>query len=336
MSRNQRILVVVGLAISVIFLAVAFNGLNPAAVLDSIRSVNPALLIAAALWYFAAVAVIAARWGFLLLSAKRLPLSTLFRLVCIAYMGNNVYPLRAGEVLRIALLRRDEGIPLARITTTVLVERIFDGLVMLTFIVVALPLTGIASEQVNAVAAFAAPIFGMALLVFFVLAAQPGILRRLVLLVSRVLPGKLGDVARDMGEDVINGLAGLRTPAHLAGTVAFSYITWMLEASVYWIVAFAFGLQVSYPLMLLVVGVVNLAGLIPASPGQIGVYEFFVILVLTAAGVPDTTATAFALVVHVVIWLPVTLLGFYFLVRRGLGFGALAHAEELQQGAVSS
>lgn len=73
--------------------------------------------------------------------------------------------------------------------------------------------------------------------------------------------------------------------------------------------------------MLLTVGVVNLAGLIPASPGQIGVFEFFVSLVLIAVAVPDTVAHAYALVVHVVIWLPVTLVGFFFLVRQGFGLG---------------
>ena len=83
--------------------------------------------------------------------------------------------------------------------------------------------------------------------------------------------------------------------------------------------------------MLLTVGVVNLAGLIPASPGQIGVFEFFVSLVLIAVGVADTEAHAYALVVHLVIWLPVTLAGFAFLVRQGLGWGAITHARELEQ-----
>jgi uncharacterized membrane protein YbhN (UPF0104 family) len=100
---------------------------------------------------------------------------------------------------------------------------------------------------------------------------------------------------------------------------------------VYWLVSFAFNLNVGYPVMLLVVGVVNLAGLIPASPGQIGVFEFFVRTVLMAVGVDEATATAYALVVHVVIWLPVTLVGFYFLARQGLNWQAVTHARELEQ-----
>jgi len=78
------------------------------------------------------------------------------------------------------------------------------------------------------------------------------------------------------------------------------------------------------------VGVVNLAGLIPAAPGQFGVFETFVIAVLTGVGVAQGLATAYAFVVHMVIWLPVTLVGFYFLTRRGLNIGALTDQRQLE------
>lgn len=331
MRQNQRLIIIIGLVISAFFLWVAFNDLSPAAVLDHIQQANPALLALAAVWYFAAVTVISLRWRFLLLSTRAIPLRDLFQLVCIGYMGNNVYPLRAGEALRIVLLGRNHHVPIPRATTIVLTERIFDGLVMLTFIIVALGVFGVSSsETVRTVATFSAPLFLGALAVFFVLAARPEILRRLIRLVSGLLPGRLRDLVERLGEEVIAGLVGLRTPAHLAGIIVCSYGSWMLEASTYWIVARAFNLPVDYPTMLLVVGVVNLAGLIPASPGQFGVYEFFVIAVLTSVGILETTATAYALVVHLVIWLPVTLVGFIFLARQGLGWGAIAHARELE------
>ncbi len=206
----------------------------------------------------------------------------LFRLVCITYMGNNVYPLRSGEVLRVVLLQREQGVPMAAGGVVALTERIFDGIVMLTFVLVSLVTLNVASPDLRRVALITAPIFIAALLVFFALALKPNILRRLIALVSRVLPGKLGALVEKLGEDVIAGLEGLRTPRDLAGTVFFSYASWMLEASTYWIVSLAFNLNVPYTAMLLVVGVVNLAGLIPASPGQFGVYEYFAVLALGA------------------------------------------------------
>jgi hypothetical protein len=330
MSFKQRLFVALGLVVTLAFLWFAFSRLDPTAVLVNIRSAHPLPILIGAVWYFSAVAVISLRWGSLLRAIQPVPLTKLMPLVSIGYMGNNVYPFRSGEILRIWLLQRNHGIPLARSATTVIVERIFDGLVMLTFIFVALLLLDTPSPEVRTIASVTAPLFLIALAVFFVLAARPNLLRQVAAFVGGLLPGKLGGFIAHLTEDFIAGMGGLRSPTDLAATVFFSYACWLLEASVYWIVTFAFDLNLTYLQMLLVVGVVNLAGLLPASPGQWGVFEFFVSTVLIAEGAPADTALAYALVVHMVIWLPVTLLGFYFLVRQGLNLGALTRARELE------
>ena len=72
----------------------------------------------------------------------------MFPIVCIGYMGNNIYPARAGEVLRAYVLRRTEGVPITASLATILVERIFDGVVMLGFVFVNLPeLSGLTSDS---------------------------------------------------------------------------------------------------------------------------------------------------------------------------------------------
>lgn len=331
MNRKQQIAVAIGVIISLIFLWVAFRNLQPEAMLDELSRVQVGWLLVGAITYFGAVAVITLRWRFLLNAIKSISMRALYPLVCIGYMGNNIYPFRSGEALRIYLLKRNHDVPIVKGATTVVIERVFDGLVMLTFIVVSLSLVDVVSQDVQRVATFAAPIFLLALLVFFVLAARPDWLRRLVNGVSSLLPGKLGDLVRGISDDIIAGLEGLRSPAQLAGAVISSYATWMIEATVYWMVAAAFQLDASYALMLLVIGTVNLAGLIPASPGQLGVFEFFASAVLIAAGIEETLALSYAITVHIVIWLPVTLAGFAFLVREGLNLRALAKARELEQ-----
>jgi len=335
MKINKWAAASVGILISAVFLWIAFRNLKPEDVLGVIQTANVAWLALATAVFFISALLIAWRWGFLLRSIKPVPLGYLMQLVMIGYMGNNVYPFRTGEILRIVLLQRYQQIAVARSTMTVIVERVFDGLVMLTFILISVNLLGISSPEIQAMARFGTPLFLLALAAFFVLAMRPNVLRRVLHLISRFLPGKLHTVIEHLGEEIITGLEGLRTPADLAGTVFASYASWGVQAILYWMVAFAFNLDVNLATMFLVVGVVNLAGLVPASPGQIGVFEFFTGLVLTAVGVNETQAHAYALVVHVVIWLPVTLLGFYFLVRQGLGWDAITHAQELEQSAVS-
>jgi uncharacterized protein (TIRG00374 family) len=331
MSNRKRWIVALGIVISGVFLWIAFHDLKPEAVLASIQQVNMIWLAAATVVFFVSLVLIALRWQYLLRAIAPVSLSSLVQLVSIGYMGNNVYPFRSGEVLRIVLLQRNDGVPMMKTATTVVIERIFDGLVMLSFIVISLSLLDVSSQEIRQVASFTAPIFLAAMVVFILLAAKPGVVKRLLELVSHLLPGRLGEILLRIGEDVVGGLAGLRSPADLVGAILSSFLSWGVHAVVYWMVAFAFQLEVTYVVMLLAVGVVNLVGLIPASPGQIGVFEFFVGLVLRAVGVDEASATAYALVAHVVIWLPVTLAGFYFLARQGLNWQAVTHARELEQ-----
>lgn len=329
-SRSKRTAISIGLLVSAALLFFTFRGLRPEQFLNNLRQLHLPLLVIAVLIYFLAVAVIALRWQFLLRAAQRIPLHSLIRIVTIGYMGNTVYPLRAGEALRAYLLHRNHQVPFARASATILVERVFDGLVMLSFVLLGLLLTDVQSAQVKTIAAVTAPLFAGAVLVLFFLAAQPNRLRQLIHSLLSILPQQIGTAIGDISEDIIAGLRGLRSRAYLTGAGASSFVTWALEAIVYWVVMFAFGLELSYPLALLIVGTVNLAGLIPVSPGQVGVYEFVASAILIAAGLPAATAAAYAVVAHIIVALPVTVVGFVFLVRQGMGWSDIKSVRELE------
>lgn len=332
MLKNTKWLAAgLGIGISAVFLWLAFRDLKPEDVWAYIQTADFAWLIIGAAVYFIGVTLISLRWHFLLRAIQFVSLRALVPLVTIGYMGNNVYPFRSGEFLRVYLLRRNHRFPGMKAMTTVIVERVFDGLVMLSFIALALLLGEITAPPIKRIVVIAAPLFLSAVLVFFLLAARPKTLRQLLHTFGRFVPGGLHHTLTRIADEVTAGLEGLRSPSNLAGAALSSFASWMVEAVVYWIVAWAFHLNLDYSVMLLTVGVVNLAGLIPASPGQIGVFEVFVSLVLVAAQVAPEQARAYALVVHVVIWLPVTLVGFYFLARQGLGWSAITHARELEK-----
>ena len=70
---------------------------------------------------------------------SRSPPPDLFPTVAIGYFGNNILPARAGELLRAVVLKKDEQIPISASLATIIVERVFDGVVMLGFVFVNLP-----------------------------------------------------------------------------------------------------------------------------------------------------------------------------------------------------
>jgi uncharacterized protein (TIRG00374 family) len=334
--NRKRLIVAVGLMISLFFLWLALRNLKPEEFFASLQNVQVGWIAVGTVVYFGAVLIISLRWQFLLRPIQAVPLLSLASIVCVGYMGNNVYPLRAGEALRIYLLRRNHNVPAARSTTVVIVERVFDGIVMLAFIFTALLTVQTQSDAVNKVATIAAPLFFVAMAVFFILAARPDLLRRFVKLILRVVPGRLHEIIEHLSEEVIHGLEALRTPVNLIGAVITSFLSWGVEALVYWMVMKAFGFDLPYAAALLTVGTVNLAGLIPASAGGFGVYEFFVTAVLTALGVSPSSAAAYAIVVHLVIWLPVTLVGFALLTRMGLGWSTVTEAQEKEKRAAAN
>ena len=71
----------------------------------------------------------------------------------------------------------------------------------------------------------------------------------------------------------------------------------------------AFGIDVPPAAWALVLFSVNLAILLPSTPGQVGVLEAGGVLALTMAGVPPAPALAFALAYHAVHLVPTTALG---------------------------
>ena len=78
-------------------------------------------------------------------------------------------------------------------------------------------------------------------------------------------------------------------------------------------------------------GVVNLATTLPSAPGYVGTFDAPGIEVLTLYGVREAVATAYTLVLHAALWLPVTLLGAYYMFREGLGWSDFGKAVQMAE-----
>ena len=106
----KRIYLGIGVAISAVFLWLALRGLELSEVWRDLQTANYWWLLPGVVVYFMAVWVRTWRWDYMLRPLKHIPLRRLFPVVVIGYMGNNIYPFRAGEVLRSYVLRRQEDV----------------------------------------------------------------------------------------------------------------------------------------------------------------------------------------------------------------------------------
>jgi glycosyltransferase 2 family protein len=95
-----------GLLISGFFLWLALRGLHLGEVWQEMLAANYVWLIPSVATYFVAVWARTWRWDYMLRPLKHISRAPPLPVVVIGYMGNNVYPLRAGEVLRSYVLQR--------------------------------------------------------------------------------------------------------------------------------------------------------------------------------------------------------------------------------------
>lgn len=316
-----------GVAISLIFLFFALRGLHLDDMWATLRAANYWWLLPGILAYFLGVWARAWRWHYLLRPVQAVSTATMFPIVAIGYMGNNIYPARAGEVLRALVLKRRTGVPVSASLATIIVERIFDGVVMLAFIFINLNelarLTGSAaifgSVSIQQVALFGTLAFGGALLVFLLAAMFPRTAHGLAdTLIRRLVPARWQEKTLSITGHFLGGLESLRSPRDALMIFVTSVVIWLFETAKYWFVMHAFPFEVSFFALMLMNGVVNLATTIPSAPGYVGTFDAPGIAVLMAYNVPQAIATGYTLVLHVALWLPITALGAYYLAREGL------------------
>ncbi len=314
-----------GVAISLFFLYFALRGLQFGDVWETLEEANYLWLIPGVLIYLIGVIARAWRWHYLLRPVKSIPTTTLFPITAIGYMGNNIYPARAGEVLRAIVLKKFEGVAISASLATIIVERVFDGVVMLGFVFLNLPelarLTVSSGfvGNIQTLALWGAGIF-LGVLIFFLLAGMyPERTIWFVKWISQyVIPARFREQVIGLAGNFLGGLKALKSPRDVLMIFLTSIVIWLLETGKYWFVMQAFPLEVSFFTLMLMNGIVNLATTIPSAPGYVGTFDAPGIAVLQAYGVDKAIAAGYTLVLHVALWVPITALGAYYLARAGI------------------
>ncbi len=326
-----------GILISAVLLYLALRGLQLDKVWESLKSARYIWLLPGIAVYFIGVWVRSWRWHYLLRPLKKIPTRTMFPIVTIGYMGNNIYPARAGEVLRAVILKQREDVPVSASLATVIVERIFDGVVMLAFVF--LNLGELAKLQTDSgivgniqqVAFWGAIVFIGALAVFLLAAMFPQVTEKIVnWMIQKFLPERFREKVGQIASRFLTGLESLRSPQEALMIFFTSFLIWLLETGKYWFVMHAFNFEVSFFALMLMNGIVNLATTIPSAPGYLGTFDAPGIALLSAYGVPPEMATGYTLVLHAALWFPITALGAFYYFRQPLRWGS-KEVEKIQE-----
>ncbi|TAJ16531.1 MAG: flippase-like domain-containing protein [Dehalococcoidia bacterium] len=324
----------IGLGVSALCVALLFARVDRHELIEAVRDIQPLWLLPALALLAASLWVRAARWAVIVRPVRAISTRDAASLLVIGYAANNVLPARAGEVVRSVLFQRRHGGSALTALATIVVERVFDGAVLAVFLAAALA-SGTSSGPLRALALIAGAGFSALLVGLAALSAWPAPVRGLIDRVLRLTPGGLRVRLESLSVRFLDGLVPVRGLSTWTRVFALTTGSWALEAACYWAVGEAFGLALSPWAYLGICGAANLAIAAPSTSGGIGPYEFFAREVTVALGVASGLATAYALVLHAVVLIPVALAGVVLLWREQLGLRTLM-TTELPPGPVGS
>jgi uncharacterized protein (TIRG00374 family) len=305
--RRRWVLGLLGLAISILFIALLVRQVDAARLLDELRRVSLGRLslalgtMAGALW------MMSLRSGVLLAPLHRFGQGRLFKAILVVLGGNNVLPMRIGELLRVAYLARHGSLSYSSCLAVVGIERLLDiGVIALLFFallpiaVVPLPRTAVLVGVALAAA------LGLGALV--ALARWPGRFVAACRALARVAGQR---VSRWVGATVqrfADGLSSLRSVGRIVGAFCLTLGYWVFQLATMRVFLWAFDLALPWyaPGVLLVFIIFGVA--LPSSPAYVGTYHYFAQRALTLMGVEVNTATSVSIISHAAAVVPITLL----------------------------
>lgn len=327
---RSKLLFPLGIACSALFLWLAMRDVDIGIVWRTVLTCN--------LWWgvpFAAALSVffwlkAFRWRLLLGLGRAVGTRAVLPPVVIGYASNFLLPAQLGELVRVYLARRGLGIEYMPLFVTIVLERMFDLICVISIVGIVLLFTHSATSNLI-MAGYVAGAGGFALVsgvVVYTVWTRP--IHQAVLWVA----GLVGPAFRERCDGQLglidSGLTSLRDVRRLLGVGTVSVVQWGVMGLCTYTSILAIGLDVpvSAGFVVLIVTVIGIS--LPSAPGFFGAIQLSFTLGLTQFGVTANDALSASLVFHA--WLLIVLtLGALF-----LGYTSHARLPALVRQAASS
>ncbi len=335
MFRNKLWSVVIGIGISAIFLFIILRNVDVNQLGRALKEANYLWLIPNIFFVCFAMYQRAERWKYMLRPIAKVPYKNLLAATCIGFMANNVLPLRLGEFVRAySLSKQNKAITKSASLATIFVERmVFDLLALLLILAVVLMVTTLPVDAKFKLGIFISLIVAVVGLIFAVIIVlRPEGAGRLLSKYLFFLPEGTKEKVNHTVLKFSRGLLFMKNWREVLWVSGHTIFLWLCMgiSNIFVFYAFGYNLPIYASYVLLVV--VSILILIPSSPGFIGVYHAGVILTLRMYGIDHDNALSCAIVLHAAQFIPITLMGFYYLRKEHLSLSQL-RKEAMSEGA---
>ena len=240
------------------------------------------------------------------------------------YFANNTLPARLGEVVKTLIWRKKSGMKASGVFGTLVIERVFDGLALVTMAIFTYFFVFVEQkDQKFTFAIFLSLAIFIGIIIFGIITVYfPKHTDKFIKKLTSFLPVKYSEKIYNIFHSFLESFKVLPNIKSVLVLYFLSLSLWLFEALTYYLTALAFtggtGLHLSYFHYVFITAIGSLMTLIPSMPGFAGTFDFAIKLSLLRFGINNQSAQAYTLILHLVLWLPITLIGAFFFWKEGM------------------
>jgi glycosyltransferase 2 family protein len=329
-KRSSLVMMIVTLVVSLACLLWWVNGVSWTELWEDIRELDWRWVTIAAIADVLVYVVQGWRWSLVLLPVAPVSSWSSVGAIFVGQFVNEVLPLHAGELIRCFLMARWSKIPVSVSMASALIERIFDGFLLIGGLFLSLryihryPLTRGQGRAIRII--------------------SDGSISLAVLL---VLGAALLAIAMFWREQTLDALLNARVfswvhvfieDLHRIGHSRFLYASFgvsipflLIQIVPIYAIMQAYGFDsVSWAQAGALMVLLRLGSVLPQAPGNIGLFQVVSTLVLTLFGAPTAMARRFAFILWAVITVPLLVVGFIALIASGSKMGEIQREAEAE------
>jgi hypothetical protein len=292
---------ITGIVISLAGIYWAFKDFNFIDFKRSIQQIDSVYFLFATIFLWGSVWLRGLRWKWLFKESSSPSVSSLYRAELIGYFGNNVLPLRLGELLRTYIVGKENNFSKSFVFGTVVLERLMDMLALTFFGIILLFLYPFEEEWISDYLLKG----GVAILIIILT----------LTILSRFKYNNTNNKFLSILNQILDGLLAIRKQKVIPVVIS-SLLIWSIYLLDVYLIQRAFQFNLSWTQTLAVLVISSLVLSIPSAPGMIGTFHAAVkyTMVDLFAFTPNE-GNSFAILMHAYGYILFTLLGAYYFLK---------------------
>ena len=295
--KTKQILIILGTLLSIALLIMVLSRLDWQTFFKTFQTIYLPPLLLAAMIIMINIALRSLRWNLV----ARIPLTHVkhfWQAANIGYLGNMIYPARAGEVLKIIAIHHFVPLKLGKAVTSAVLDRVFD---MITVGIFTLLILWIHGQRVD-------PNLGRSVIGIFILAT---LVLALLIIYANTLHQQIQSWSfptkwqwlQEWLLHALESIQALRQTSHLFLILLITGLVFTFDYFFAWQVMLALGWSLPFEAAVTVGVFLLLSVSLPSAPGFIGIYQVACVLALKLYGINESIAVAYSIVMQLLTFL---------------------------------